>query len=162
MQRSKQMINLKFLLLVLLSVVLGLAIHFANPATALVIFFLWAVAAFSSLTAIVTGLFRKKFRLLYLIGFLPFITGYGYESVSRHFAHEKAVKLNSQIERYRSEHGKYPGNLYSLDSTIRLSGLIYTTSSDYTNYRIEYLMDQFNREYFDSKSKSWGTLGWND
>jgi hypothetical protein len=42
------------------------------------------------------------------------------------------------------------------------SGLTYTTNNDFTNYRIEYLMDQFNREYFDSKSKSWSTLGWND
>lgn len=155
-------VNLKVLLLVLFSLLLGVAIHFSNPATAVIVLFLWAAAAVSSIIVILIGLFHNKFRLIYLIGFLPLVVGYGSETVTRHFAHETAVKLNTQIERYRSEHGKYPGNLDSLHSSIRLSGLIYTTTSDYSNYRIEYLMDQFNREYFDSKSKSWGTLGWND
>ena len=72
------------------------------------------------------------------------------------------MKLNIQIERYKIVYGKYPKNLIDLNSKIELRGLTYSTNKDFTNYRIEYLMDQFNREYFDSESKSWGTLGWND
>lgn len=129
---------------------------------AVVVLILWGAAAVSSLILIIAGIIKRKFRFWYLVGFVPFLAGYTFETGIRKYKHEKAVKLNAQIENYRMEHGKYPAQLTDMKTGIELSGLVYSTNGDLTSYRIEYLMDQFNREYFESKSKSWGTLGWND
>lgn len=157
-----QRIKFKMFLIILIAVLLGIAIHFTNPVTAILLLIIWIAATIFSIAAILIGLFSKKFRLWYLIGFLPFLVGYGFETGVRNYKHNAAMKLNIQLERYKIEYGKYPKNLINLNSKIELRGLVYSTNKDFTNYRIEYLMDQFNREYYHSESNSWGTLGWND
>ena len=150
------------LIIIFVAVLLGIAIHFTNPVTAIILLIIWIAATIFSIVAILIGLFNKRFRFWYLIGFLPFLVGYGFETGVRNYKHNETMKLNSQLERYKIENGKYPKNLINLNSKIELKGLTYSTNKDFTNYRIEYLMDQFNREYYDSESNSWGTLGWND
>lgn len=154
--------NLKFPLLLLAGIILGFVIHYSNPVMAIIILIVWFLAALFSLVLLVNGLVKKKFRLWYLIGFIPFLIGFSFETGVRNHKHNEAVKLNIQIEQYKIEHGQYPKNLLDLNSSISLSGLTYVPNSGLTNYRIEYLMDQFNKEYFDSELQKWGTLGWND
>lgn len=154
--------NLKYPLLLLAAILLGLLIHYSNPFMALIILMVWFLAAIFSFVVLLKGLVKKKFRLWYLIGFVPFLIGFSFESGIRNHRHDEAVKLNIQIEQYKIEHGQYPKNLLDLNSRISLSDLTYIPNSRLTNYRIEYYMDQFNREYFDSELNKWGTLGWND
>ncbi|RYE19687.1 MAG: hypothetical protein EOP51_19405 [Sphingobacteriales bacterium] len=157
--RKNKTTLLFFLVFAILS---GPAIHFSNPVTAILVLFFWLAAAFFSLVIVVVGLFSNKFQLWYLIGFLPFLVGYSYGTTIRNYKHDKAVRLNLQIEDYKTKYSKYPQNLSDLNAAFSLSGLTYRANEDLTNYSIEYLMDQFNREYYKSDSKEWGTLGWND
>jgi hypothetical protein len=161
-QSSMKIINFKVFSATLLAILLGIAAHFANPLTAAILLILWLASALFSLVAIVNGLFSKKFRFWYLIGFIPFLIGYTFENGVRNYKHKKAVNLTLQLEHYKMKTGRYPENLSKLSTKIQITGLTYSTNTDRTTYRIEYLMDQFDRAYFVSESKTWGTLGWND
>jgi len=154
--------RLKTSLVILFTVFLGISIHFADPLLSLFILGLWGVLFFFSLATLTIGIFSKKFRFWYLIGFIPFIVGYSFETGIRSYKHNKAVEITSQLEFYKKEKGIYPKDLILIKDEIEIPGLKYYTNPQQTNFRLEYLMDQYNREYFDSESNKWGTLGWND
>ena len=90
------------------------------------------------------------------------IVAYSFTTGVRDYRHKKALKINAELEIFKMENGTYPKNLIQLKSDVDIDGLKYTTDSAYTKYELEYLMDGFDREIFDSYSKEWSTLGWND
>jgi len=92
---------------------------------------------------------------------MPLLVAYGTSATIRYYKHSKAVQITKQLEKYRIKHGYYPKELPQA-TTILLKGLEYEPDSNLLNFHMEYLMDGFNREYFDSVDKEWGTLGWHD
>ena len=68
-----QKANVKVFIIIIIAILLGVAMHFADPLDSIVLLIIGLVAAFFSFAVIVIGLFSKKFRFWYLIGFLPFL-----------------------------------------------------------------------------------------
>jgi hypothetical protein len=154
--------KLKTFLIILSAIFLGVAIHFANPFYAIIILIFWAFAVLASIVLIVIGVVGRKFRFLYLTGFLPFVIGFIFETGIRNHKHKKALAQIEQIKSFKIKNGRYPNDIKDINTTIEITGLVYSVNPTGTNYRIEYLMDQFNKEYFESDSGTWDTLGWND
>ena len=64
-----------------------------------------------------------------------------------------------QIEKFKNNTGAYPKDLKQIEASNKIDGIKYDVDSDGKNFRIEYLMDGFNKEFFDSDNQRWGTLG---
>ena len=154
--------NLKITVAFIIASLLGLLLQFSNPVQVLLVMGLLLLSGFFSLVILVIGLFTKKFRIWYIVGLVPIVVAYSFTTLIRHYKHKKAVEINAQLELFKKEYGKYPKDLMQIKNEIEIDGLKYSTYSSDTNYDLEYLMDSFNREYFDSKSGEWRTLGWND
>ncbi len=154
--------NIKTIVAIILAFFFGFALHFSNPVIALLVMALLFLLAFFSFVVLSIGLFSKKFRVWYIIGFIPLLVTYTFETGIRHYKHKKAVAITTRLELFKKETGRYPKDLQQIKNDIEINGLKYSPDSSLTNYNLEYLMDAFNREYFSTWSGNWGTLGWND
>lgn len=154
--------NLKTIIAFIIAFPLGLLLQFSNPAQALLIIVILIISSFFSLVVLVIGIFSKKFRVWYMIGLVPIIVAFSFSKVVRNYKHKKALAIKTQLELFRKANGKYPKDLTQIKNIIKIDGLKYSTYSSDTNYELEYLMDEFNKEHFDSNSGKWSTSGWND
>jgi hypothetical protein len=152
----------KQLVLLLLAILLGAYFQYTNPITAILFMILSIVLVLVTVTLLVIGLFNRKFKMWYLIPIVPIIVAISYSSSIRAYKHRQALSITESLEQFKGKYGAYPVNLGKLNNKIELSGLNYLTDSTFQEYEIEYLMDEFNREFYNSNTKKWDTKGWND
>lgn len=150
------------LILLLLAILLGAYFQYANPITAILFIVLSIVLVCVSVIFLAIGLFNRKFKTWYLIPIVPVIVAVSYSSGIRAYKHQRVLSITKSLEQFKDKHGVYPVNLDKLNDKIELSGLHYSVSNTFQEYQIEYLMDEFNREFYNSGTKKWGTMGWND
>ena len=151
----------KSFIILAVAILLGMSIQWVDPFFSILLVFTWGMAFICSVIALLSGIFSKRFRIWYLLGFVPFVSGYLFMTGIRDYRHRKAVDIVGRINMYAKERGRLPDSLIQVTG-IRISGLRYSTDTSHKRYHLEYLMDQFNREYYDSKSNRWRKLGWND
>jgi hypothetical protein len=139
-----------------------------NPVVVLLLFWGWGVMALYSTGVLLSGLLaREKDTWIFgLTGLLStaifFYGGFGFSGWLRHGKHQTAQALVMDLAAYHAREGRYPEQLSALGRSYALDGLIYSVHPVKKTYYFEYLMDGFNREYYDSAYQHWGTLGWND
>ncbi len=158
-----------------LGLLLGLAVlsgaalpYIEHPVVVLLLFFGWGSMALGSTAVLLDGLLsrEKGTRSFGLTGLLAaavfFLGGFGFDAWLRHGKHQTARALVMDLAAYHAREGRYPEQLGALGKPYALEGLMYWVDPVKQTYRFEYLMDGFNREYYDSAQQRWGTLGWND
>ena len=141
---------------------MGVLVSVTNVVVTLILGIAIAALALTSIGFLLSSFFlgRKAF-VVGLIAIVPFLSAYGTSTAIRSLRQSKADEIKAQLEDYHRKRGQYPADL-SHATTITIKGLRYIPSASRTGYYIEYLMDGFNRRFYNSETKEWGTLGWND
>jgi hypothetical protein len=153
---------IKKIALLIIYILIGVSFQYTDPFNFLCLFFLSCLILLVSIGLLINDLFNRKFNVWYLTGFVPILVGIGFMFFVRDVKHKNAMKICTEIENYHQVKGYYPKSLEEIDNKIEITGLFYSVDSSGSNYWLEYLMDGFNHEFYDSKSKAWGSLGWND
>jgi len=152
----------KEIIVIVIGILIGVMIQFTDPFTTVALIFYVGISSLFSIGLLISSIFLGKESFKWaLITSTPFLFLFVITSVIRDYKHKKAVVITSHLENFKKRNGHYPGTL-SNASEITLSGLTYEAINNLEDYKIEYFMDGFNREYFDSESNEWGTKGWND
>ena len=89
--------NLKIIIAFIIAFLLGLLLQFSNPLQALLIMFILLFLVFFSLIILVIGLFSKKFRIWYIVGFVPIVVAYSFTTLVRNYKHKKAIEINANL-----------------------------------------------------------------
>lgn len=159
----------KIIILLIVSIALGLTTPFANVLLFLFLFLklFLSIVLIASVVIIVTGLTgnRKilKWGFAGLLSVCLFsITSFGLETYIRSHRQETAKAIISDIEKFKFANGTYPTTIEQIKIKNSINGFNYYSYDSLKHFRIEYLMDGFDRQFYDSKNKVWGTLGWND
>lgn len=147
---------------IVVAVLIGALIQFANPIVALLLMGLMALLSFVSACLLIGSIFlgRKAIKWA-LVAAIPVAVAFVFTFGVRHYKHAKANQIVAHLKNYKKAHGCCPSKLREV-TTVSLNGLNYQVDRKEQTYRIEYLMDGFNREYYESENAKWGTLGWND
>jgi hypothetical protein len=156
-------------ILLFLALLSGVALPYVeHPAVVLLLFWGWGVTALYSTGVLLSGLLAREKETLVLgltclgSAAIFFFGGFSFDGWLRHGKHQTAQSLVMDLEAYHAREGRYPEQLSALGKPYRLEGLSYSVHPVKRTYYFEYLMDGFNREYYDSAYRKWGTLGWND
>lgn len=154
------------LLLVGITTLLSIATLKVNPVCWLMLVFGYGLMGFFSVICLLLVLLKKNFLKYALAGlFLSswfFACTLGLQQVTRKWQHRQATEMIAQIMHYQSVNGHYPATLQEINTSIRLHQPTYHSYDQGQSFRLEYYMDGFNREYYDTQQGGWGTLGWND
>ena len=154
--------NKTYLLAFFIAFILGLAGIIATPFFAVVLSIVYFLSALAGVGFLLSSYYLgKKSIVVGLLAIFPVCIYYGAATFVRGYKRHKAETIISQLHTYHSRTGRYP---FELDSatTQRMMGLRYESSNNQQSFRIEYLVDKFNRVYFDNSRNEWGTLGWSD
>jgi hypothetical protein len=149
-------------LIIGLAIFAGLLFPFLNVLGSLLFLFLFAFLSLMSVGFIICSIFlgRKSLKVG-IIGLIPILIGFGLTTLIRRYKHNKAEEIKVELNASFIKNGRYPDSLSS-ELKNHLNGLYYEPLNNNKEYRLEYLMDTYNREYYKSEGDRWGTLGWND
>lgn len=89
-------------------------------------------------------------------------TALGVGSIIRNNKQARAKIIIANIEKFKQETGIYPATIDQIRIGNKIKGFSYRPYDSLHQFRIEYLIDGIDRQDYDSKTKTWGTLGWND
>jgi hypothetical protein len=150
-----------------ISIVLGITLPFSNVIYFLFLFIACIITGLISIVLILAGFFAnrqliKKGMIGLLAVCLFLMVGLGLETLIRHQKYKIALGIITKIETFRLKNARYPKTLDEIGNVKTIRGLRYNLYDSMRQFRIEYFMDGFNREYYNSETKDWETLGWND
>ena len=159
--------RIKIIILLIVSIVLGLTTPFVNVLLFLFLKLFLSIVLIASVVMIVVGLTGNRKKLKWgFIGLLSVclfsITSFGPDTYIRSRRQETAKSIISDIEKFKHTNGTYPTTIEEIKIKNSIKGFNYYSYDSLKQFRIEYLMDGFDRQFYDSKNEVWGTLGWND
>ena len=153
---GNQHLHLKKYLVITSILLIGVALQFVeNIVVVIFLFLLLFLAAFSSICIVVVGLFSNKFKLIYLLGFVPLIFTLALGSTLRHLKFRKAITLQQELNSYKELNHKFPNSLQELSSTYLDSKFVYRPYNDRTEYEMKYAINGISKMYFDTKEGEW-------
>jgi len=118
----------KSFIILAVAILLGMSIQWVDPFFSILLVFTWGMAFICSVIALLSGIFSKRFRIWYLLGFVPFVSGYLFMTGIRDYRHRKAVDIVGRINMYAKERGRLPE---------------FNPSNRYQNFRFEILYRYF-------------------
>ncbi len=156
--------KLKIITLCSILILLGIAFPFVNVIWFFVYLLIAIILAFASVIILLFAILDKsalRNALLIILSFISFIgSAWASESFIIYYKKNTGKEIIGKLESYNAIHKKYPEDLEQLKLNQNLQKVSYYT--DTKNYSIEFEISDINRQLYDSKTKKWRTLGWND
>jgi len=110
----------KFTTFLVLAILLGISLQFANPVIAISLIMLIVVLFILSIAFLLIGLFSRKLTFWYLIQLVPLLVGYGTMTSVRWYKHRKAVEIVNKLADFKKQNQSYQTSLKQNIATLKL------------------------------------------